>query len=133
MNEIKPLIITINEQGLVLMKFNGNLTKDVVPEYKAELDKGAEYIETFYKNHTKKVKVILDMTDFTGNYSLDALGALFSFAKHNTQYVDHTASFGGSDKVKMAGEVAIALSGRENIKICDTKEEALQWVGESTF
>lgn len=115
------------------MKFNGDITKVVLSEYQAELNKGIELIEEYYRRHTKKVKVILDMTDFTGNYSLDALSALVSFAKHNTEYVDHTASFGGSEKVKMAGEVAVALSRRDNIKVCDTKEEALQWVGESSF
>jgi hypothetical protein len=73
--------------------------------------------------------VILDIERFSGNYSLDALNALVSFARQNTPYVDRTASFGGSDKVKMAGEVAIALSMRDNIKICNTKEEALTWVG----
>lgn len=127
--KIKPLIITIDNSGLVSMVFIGDITHDVVEEYKAELEKGAGLIREYYQAHTRKVRVILDIERFSGNYSLDALNALVSFARQNTPYVDRTASFGGSDKVKMAGEVAIALSMRDNIKICNTKEEALTWVG----
>lgn len=125
----KPLTISINDGGLVTMFFTGDLTHDVMDEYKKELDKGVKLIEEYYQAHTKKVRVILDIQNFTGNYSLDALTALVSFAKKNTPYVDRTASFGGSDKVKMAGEVAIALSMRDNIRIFDTKEEAMTWIG----
>lgn len=125
----KPLIITIDNVGLVTMFFTGDITHDVMEEYKKELDKGAELIEQYYQAHTRKVRVILDIQHFTGNYSLEALNALVGFAKKNTPYVDRTASFGGSDKVKMAGEVAIALSMRDNIKIFDTKEEAMTWLG----
>ena len=125
----KPLTISINDGGLVTMFFTSDLTHDVMDEYKKELDKGVKLIEEYYQAHTRKVRVILDIQNFTGNYSLDALTALVSFAKKNTPYVDRTASFGGSDKVKMAGEVAIALSMRDNIRIFDTKEEAMTWIG----
>lgn len=125
----KPLIISIDNTGLVTMFFTGDITHDVVDEYKKELEKGVKLIDEYYQAHTRKVRVILDIRNFTGNYSLDALNALVSFAKRNTPYVDRTASFGGSDKVKMAGEVAIALSMRDNIKIFDTKEEAMTWLG----
>lgn len=125
----KPLLISIDNAGLVTMFFTGDLTHDVMDEYKKELDKGIKIIEEYFQAHTRKVRVILDIQNFTGNYSLDALTALVSFAKKNTPYVDRTASFGGSDKVKMAGEVAIALSMRDNIKIFDTKEEAMTWLG----
>lgn len=125
----KPLTISVDSAGLVTMFFNGDLTHDVMSEYKKELDNGIKLIEGYYQAHTRKVRVILNMQHFTGNYSLDALTALVSFAKQNTPYVDRAASFGGSDKVKMAGEVAIALSGRDNVKIFDTKEEAMTWLG----
>ncbi len=125
----KPLTISINDAGLVTMFFMGDITHDVMEEYKKELDRGIQLIEQYYQAHTRKVRVVLDIQNFTGNYSLDALNALVSFAKKNTPYVDRTASFGGSDKVKMAGEVAIALSMRDNIKIFDTKEEAMTWLG----
>jgi len=126
---IKPLIITIDTTGLVTMTFSGDITHDVIDEYKQELEKGIALIQEYYQAHTRKVRVILDIEHFTGNYNLDALNALVSFAKRNTPFVDRTASFGGSDKVKMAGEVAIALSMRDNIKIFNTKEEAVKWVG----
>lgn len=126
---IKPLIITIDTTGLVTMTFTGDITHDVIDEYKQELEKGIALIQEYYQAHTRKVRVILDIEHFTGNYNLDALNALVSFAKRNTPFVDRTASFGGSDKVKMAGEVAIALSMRDNIKIFNTKEEAMKWVG----
>jgi hypothetical protein len=84
--------------------------------------------EELYHAHNKPLHVLLDMTNFTGNYCLEALSLFTGFAKTNKSFIERTASFGGSDKVKMAGEIVITLSGRDNIKIFNTKEEALNWL-----
>lgn len=125
----KPLNISIDEQnGILNMTFHGDISHEKNGAFKAELEIGKNLIADYHAAHTRKVKVLLNMTDFSGTYNLNALNALVGFARENTPYVDRTASFGGSDKVKMAGEIAIALADRDNIKVCDTKEEAERWI-----
>ena len=74
------------------------------------------------------MKILLDLTEFTGQYTATTLQMLTEFAKGNTPYVEKTASFGGYDSVKAAGEAAAALAGRDNIKLFDSKEEAMSWL-----
>lgn len=116
------------QAGYIVLQFNSDPVHDVVGNFKKDLDHAASIIEQEFKKEGQKVRILLDMTNFSGNYALDALSALVSFAKHNGPFVERTASFGGSDKVTMAGEVAIALSGRSNIKIFDTRHDAVAWL-----
>ena len=119
-----------NDQSYITLKFGGDLTEKELPDFKAGLQGASELINSSYKKSLKKLRILLDMTDFSGIYSINALNILVEFAVHNKLFVEKTASFGGSDKIKMAGEAAIALSGRHNIEIFNTKEEALKWLFE---
>ncbi len=119
---------SIEPQGYILIQFRGDLTKDTVSVFKQELTEGSEFIKKQHHEQGKPVKILLDTTHFTGNYELEALGALVSFAKANKPFVEKTATFGGTDKVRMAGEAAIALSGRDNIHMFENKVDALMWL-----
>lgn len=116
------------DEGYILMKFSGDLSEDTVEDFKKGLAEASSIIVDCYHKENKKVHILLDMNDFTGKYSVASLTALTDFAKKNKPFVDKTASFGGSDTVKMAGEIVITLSGRDNIKIFDTQEEAKGWI-----
>ncbi len=125
-----PIIITRDpKDSYITIKFIGDITTDRIEDFKAELEIASNAIQNAFKETGKKLHIILDMAEFSGNYSLDSLTALVDFAKGNVPYVEKTASFGGSDKVNMAGEIAIVLSHRDNVKIFKTKEEALAWLG----
>ena len=120
---------TVDTQaGYIVLQFNSAPIHDAVDRFKKDLVKSGAIIESESKKTGGKVRILLDMTNFSGNYALDALSALVSFAKHNEPFVERTASFGGSEKVVMAGEVAIALSGRKNIKLFDTRHDAVAWL-----
>ncbi len=116
------------EGGYIVMVFHGDLVRDTVDEFKAELSFASGVIEKYREEQGAPIHILLDLTDFSGNYALDALSALVAFAKHNKSLVARTATFGGSDKVTMAGEVAIALSGRDNIKIFKRRDDAVAWL-----
>jgi hypothetical protein len=130
MNETKHAVeVGIEKEGgYIVIAFHGDLIRDTVEEFKQELDFASGVVEKYYKDTGAKVHILLDMSDFSGNYALDALSALVAFARHNKPFVERTASFGGSDKVIMAGEVAIALSGRDNIKLFKRRDDALAWL-----
>ena len=118
----------ISDKSYILLKFKGDLVSDKVEAFKEDLLAASETIQKYFKDSGKKIHILLDIVDFTGNYSLDALTSLVSFAKNNKLFVEKTATFGGSDKVKMAGKIAITLSNRDNIKMFDTKDEAEAWL-----
>lgn len=110
------------------MKFAGDLSEDNMNDFEKGLGEASAVIVDCYHKENKKVHILLDMTEFSGKYNVASLTALTEFAKKNKPFVDKTASFGGSDTVKMAGEIVITLSGRDNIKIFNSEEEAKQWI-----
>lgn len=124
----KPLEITINPDGVVVLTFTGDLLEADMPAFKSELEAAATMIST--KASEKKIKTLLDMTHFTGKFSTDAMRVLAQFATNNEPYIEKTASFGGDHMIQMAGTMVTHLAHRDNIKIFDTKEDALNWLAE---
>ncbi len=118
------------ENNCVLLVLSGDLVQDKVERFKSDLAEASALIADQYHVHDRPLHILLDLTDFSGNYCLEALSLFTGFAKTNKSFIEKTASFGGTDKVKMAGEIVITLSGRDNIKICSTKEEALAWLNQ---
>ncbi len=116
------------DYNCIFLSLNGDLVQEKLNEFKSDLASASAMISDQYHIENKPLHILLDLTNFTGNYCLDALSLFTGFAKTNKSFVEKTASFGGSDKVKMAGEIVITLSGRDNIKIFNTKEEALAWL-----
>lgn len=124
-----PLITTLDVKGnYITLKFTGDLGEKEMEMFKKDVADASSIIVDSYRDHSIKVHVLLDMTGFSGTYTLEALMTLTEFAKKNKPFIDKTASFGGSDKVKMAGEIVITLSHRDNIRIFNTKEEATTWL-----
>ncbi len=125
----KTLQATLQPTGnYILLKLNGDLVQDKVEQFRADLKEASTLITDQYYAHDKKLHILIDLTHFTGNYSLDSLSLLTEFAKNNKPFIEKTASFGGSYKIKMAGEIIVVLSHRDNIKMFDQKEEALAWL-----
>ncbi len=123
-----PLEVNVEGTDLVLLTISGNVGTDQMPDFALALSEASKTIKGLFDNHGQKVKVLIDVSKFTGNYAVEAVVKLAGFAKNNTPYILKTASFGGSDKVKMAGEVIIQLAHRDNIKLFDTKKEAVEWL-----
>jgi hypothetical protein len=124
----QPVAIITGPDGLIRFIFSGNLLQEDLSFFKSGLDIGKTVIVNAFKQSGKKVKIILDMTNFSGKYVSDAIELLADFAKHNVDYVEKTASFGGSDSVKAAGEIVTAIAHRDNIQIFKTEAEALTWL-----
>ncbi len=116
------------DDGFVLLKIVGNATSENIDIFKNDLEEASKIMSDAYTELGHKVKVLLDVSDFSGTYNAEALTALVDFARKDEAIVEKTASFGGSDKVKIAGEVAIALSHRTSIQIFDTEEDAKAWL-----
>lgn len=116
------------DDDFVLLKIVGDIKSENIDSFKKDLEEASKTMSDAYAELGHKVKVLLDVSNFSGTYNAEALTALVDFARKDEAIVEKTASFGGSDKVKMAGEAAVALSHRTNIQIFDTEEEAKAWL-----
>ena len=124
----QPVEISTASDGLIVFTFSGNLLDEDLVAFKLALDMAAMTIVHRFNDQHKKVKTLLDMRNFSGKYCAGAIDILTEFAKKDAPYVEKTASFGGSNMVKIAGEVVLNLAGRDNIKIFDSQEKALEWL-----
>lgn len=126
---ITPLSITFEAPGRVLISLFGALSKDVVPALSATVSVAKAQIKSAAAGSPDgQVRILLDMSAFSGEYDAAALEVMSEFAKTNAPYVAKTAVFGGPETGDMAAEVAAALAGRENIKTFATKAEAEAWL-----
>jgi DNA topoisomerase IB len=125
----KPIDIRIDQKGFVAMTFTDNLTAENLQAFKAGLEVGANIIRQFSEKQNKKIKVLVDLNAFSGEYDVNALEAFARFVAGNKSFVEKSATWGGSDKAKAAGEISKALANRNNIALFDTKEKASEWLG----
>ncbi|HEY0220693.1 MAG TPA: STAS/SEC14 domain-containing protein, partial [Candidatus Paceibacterota bacterium] len=100
---------------------------DDVVSLKSDLKVVSEKINQVHKN-VGHVKTLIDISNLKTRIIGEAIEALIELAKRNKDLVDKTAVLGGSEKLKIVGETIAALSGRENIKFFDTKEQAIDWL-----
>lgn len=126
MNE--PLQVSVGLPDRVILKISGGLSEERLPALAAGITAGENMIKDLYAKTGRKIKVLLDMSEFDGTYDVKAMEGMIAFAKHNTEYVGKTAGFGGTSTGAAAGEIVAALADRENIQFFPTKEEAVTWL-----
>ena len=86
-----------------------------------------------YYADNKTVKVIIDLSSFTGKYAMKCFMEMLKFANSTKDYVEKTAVFGGSYQGKMIVEIIGAIALHENVKFFETKEEAMEWLSKNHF
>ncbi|OGZ70030.1 MAG: hypothetical protein A3F47_01575 [Candidatus Staskawiczbacteria bacterium RIFCSPHIGHO2_12_FULL_38_11] len=119
----------IDENNIITVAIIGDLLEDKMDNIVSSLKDSVKIITDAYDNAgQKKVKVLVDLSNFDGKYAIKSFTHMVNYAIQTDQYVEKSAVFGGNDKEKMAAEMVIALSHRDNIKIFDTKEEAMEWL-----
>jgi hypothetical protein len=125
----EPLQIAMDASGVVLGKFSGDLSGERVERMRATTVLSIDLMHAAYaKAGNKPLRVLLDLTGFTGVYTVEAVKVLTDFAAANKEIVGKTAGFGGPDKVTAAGEMIAALASRENMQFFHTREEAMAWL-----
>lgn len=124
---IEPITSAI-EAKKIIFKISGSLTKNRLDALKHNIEESEKLIKNTSKKNDKKINILLDITEFDGTYDVEAMEMMAAFAKHNAQFIEKTAVFGGSNKTITIGKITIALAGRENFKFFTTKEEAEKWL-----
>ena len=75
------------------------------------------------------VNSVFTLSDITGSrYDRDVTAALQGLAKHNKPYVIAGAAVGVTGLQNVVFQSILAFSGRKNIKLFETREQALDWL-----
>ena len=127
----EPLSVSIGQENIVELKISGSLSLDRLPALRADIEKAELVIREMHDRTGRKVRVLIDITEFDGVYDVGAITAMTEFAKADERFVQRTASFGGPDNAKISGEVVTGLAGRNNIKVFASKADALDWLTKS--
>lgn len=126
MNE--PLQLSVRPDGVVMLRLVGDLSDERLSELTQAIETDQGTLKEQFRLQGKGLRILFDLSQFSGVYSAKAVSEMARFAKGNTGVVQKTACFGGPKAVKMAAEVVVALSGRDNIKFFSTEVEAEAWL-----
>lgn len=126
--ELRPLTINVDPSGLVCTSLNGDLSQERLPQLKEDVERANAFIKEQSGAAGRKLRSIVDLTNFSGVYVPDVMMVLAAYEKENSPYIEKTAGFGGQENVVFAAEIVSGLSRRDNISFFKTKEEALAWL-----
>ena len=123
-----PFIVETKEHGIVLMRLVGTLTDQNFDALKNGVEEAKKKVHEVYDQTKSMVRVLFDISEFTGTYNVGAMSAMVDLEKHNRPYVAKTAIFGGSQAARIATEVTVTLIGQPSLKMFTSKEEAEGWL-----
>lgn len=84
--------------------------------------------ETAAKQRANSLFTLTDISN--SNYDKKVTAALQELAKHNKPYVIAGTAVGVTGLARIIFRSILAFSGRSNIKLFDTREEALDWLAD---
>ena len=122
---MQPLHSDILPGGIVFLKISGNLTKDTIPGVKAGIEQNLKMIQDQYLALGGKVPYLVDMSEFTGVYDAEILELFAAFAKGTRDLVAKATIYGGSLSTELIAKMIVMISGRNDMEVFHTKEEAL--------
>jgi len=125
----KPVTLEVSEDNIIKLSINGDLLDQQIDDLSNSLQEATEIINNTFSSLQKKLKILVDLNNFSGRYTVKPLVKMVEFSNTTKKFVEKTAICSSSDKDKMAAEMVAALSGRSDFKTFNTKEEALEWLG----
>ncbi len=128
MTSIKNPLTIKEKEGRIELSLHGSLTHDRFDALKESVASGKQMIKDNFIKTGRMIEVLLDMTEYSGVYDVEAMEILADFADANREFVRKTACFGGGQAAVLAGEVVIAMAERRNIQFFDSKEKACEWL-----
>ena len=129
MDQVKtPTEFGVDENNFVNLAIVGDLSEDKLEALSISMYEFRKLVENMHGKMGRKVKILVDLTRFSGKYAVKSFSELVNSAKLSKPHIEKSALFGGSFQVKLTVEAVIALSQRENMKIFETKQQALEWL-----
>lgn len=127
MNE-RVLTIEKDATDQLTIFIKGNLDQEKLDTLRADVTVTHAFLEHESQKAGKPLRVLTDVTAFTGTYAPDAFLILADYMKRNAQYIEKSAIFGGGEGATFIAEIISSLSNRDNVDFFKTREEALAWL-----
>jgi hypothetical protein len=132
---MKPYIIDgevhltceLGDDDIIYLTMGGNVSGDTIDYFLEWAEKVKEAMREAYKRNPGHVLTLID-TRAIHEIDMDSVGELSKLLKYNKQYATRTAVYGANYFVHIIVEMALHISGRKNLEIFETKEEALKWL-----
>jgi hypothetical protein len=123
-----PFDVSLGEGDLVYMQLVGSLDAVNLEILKMQIDAAKRLVKAESEKRDRKLRVLFDLTHFTGTYNVESMIAMKGLEEYNRPYLTKTAVFGGSAAAQIAAELTLEIIGRDNIKLFHSKEEAQDWL-----
>ncbi len=116
-----------DEDGIIYLTMGGNITKDTLEVFNAWAEKVKEAMRIAHSRATERVLTLIDATRVE-QADMHSIEILHTLMEYNKQFVTKTAVFGANYFNKIIIEMALHLTRRTNMKLFNTRDEALQWL-----
>ncbi len=124
----EPFDVVLGERDMVYMRLIGSLDAVNLEILKVQVDATKKLVRSESEKRDRKLRVLFDLTKFTGTYNVESMMAMKGLEEYNRPYTLKTAVFGGSAAAQIAAELTLELIGRDNLKLFHSKEEAEDWL-----
>jgi hypothetical protein len=124
----KPLIVTVGKNDIIHISIVSDLLENKTESLAVCIEEATKLISSMHTANNKKVKILVDLSKFTGEYAIKSFTDMINFATDTKPYVEKSAVFSGLEKGRMAAEMVITLSRRDDIKVFNNEEEAMAWL-----
>ncbi len=110
------------------MTLTGSLTNENFDELKTAVEEAKKVVIEESRGVRGSVRVLFDLSGFTGTYNVGAMTLMKELSDHNRPYTARTGIYGGPAAARVAAEITLALIGDPTIKMFNTRDEAVVWL-----
>ncbi|MCD5380976.1 MAG: hypothetical protein LR008_00150 [Candidatus Pacebacteria bacterium] len=122
------LACSLDNNGVIRIKMAGNVSSDYEDEFMEWSETVREVMHTAKETDPKKVFCVIDLTGQKIDADKESLGWLIDLVKYNKDYVTRTGVYGANLITRSLVDIALRTTGRDNMKMFETQEQAEGWV-----
>lgn len=120
----------IGPDGIIYLMLAGKIAGEDAERFIAWTEEVKDAIKSVHEKHPNRVLILSDVTALT-HFEKKPIEALRTLLEYDKEYTTKSAIVGASPMVRMLVDAVVALSGRSNVKLFDTRDEALEWLNAS--
>lgn len=123
----KQFNVAVDEDNMIHLVLGNIVEAENLSKLERWADLVKKTIQDTYNSTSGKVKVLVDTSEIE-KYDSKAISIITDLMRVNSPYVGKTATFGARNFIALAQEVVGALAERDNFRVFEEKQEALDWL-----
>jgi len=122
------LSCSLDYQGVVQISMSGNLSSDYEDVFIDWARSVRAAMKEVKSKNPERVLCIIDLTGPIIDTDQKTFKLLIELIRHNKDYVTRTGVYGAAFVTRNLVDIALKATGRKNMKMFVTREEAERWV-----